>query len=162
MFLAFTQNSHCKKTVKEYFPATRKRKMRPSWLVRMVQSERMAIFYRAVRNLVDFSLVTKLTKHVPRVRETVRKCEKKHVKMTAKRFSWRQTRKNDITIFGFLFLYKIPDFTIRLVPWSGDKNSPMAGNIPWLTLRNRARCTLTSLFLSARQGVYSSHWLYHS
>ena len=36
----------------------------------------MAIFYRAVRNLVDFSLVTKLTKHVSKVRETVRKCEK--------------------------------------------------------------------------------------
>ena len=44
--------------------------------------------------------------------------------MTAKRFLWRQTRKNDITIFGFLFLYKIPDFTTRLVPWPGDKNSP--------------------------------------
>ena len=36
----------------------------------------LAIFYRAVRNLVDFSLVTKLTKHVSKVRETVRKCEK--------------------------------------------------------------------------------------
>ena len=34
------------------------------------------IFYRAVSNLVDFSLVTKLTKHVSKVRETVRKCEK--------------------------------------------------------------------------------------
>ena len=36
----------------------------------------MAIFYRAVRHLVDFSLVTKLTRHVSKVRETVRKCEK--------------------------------------------------------------------------------------
>ena len=36
----------------------------------------MSIFYRAVRNLVDFSLVTNLTKYVSKVRETVRKCEK--------------------------------------------------------------------------------------
>ena len=34
-----------------------------------------ANFYRAVRNSVNFSLVTKLTKHVSKVRETVRKCE---------------------------------------------------------------------------------------
>ena len=58
----------------------------------MFSKTKMAIFYRAVRNLVDFSLVTKLTKHVSKVRETVRKCEK-HVEMTAKRFLWRQTRK---------------------------------------------------------------------
>ena len=36
----------------------------------------MAIFYLAVRNLLDFSLVAKLTKRVSKVRETVRKCEK--------------------------------------------------------------------------------------
>ena len=39
-------------------------------------SRQVAIFYRAVRNLVDFSLVTKLTKHVSKVRKTVRNCEK--------------------------------------------------------------------------------------
>ena len=32
--------------------------------------------------------------------------------------------KHDITIFGFLFLYKIPYFTTRLISWPGDKNSP--------------------------------------
>ena len=47
--------------------------------------EYLAIFYRAVRNLVDFSLVTKLTKHVLKVLETVRKCEK--------------TRRNDCETF---------------------------------------------------------------
>ena len=45
----------------------------------------MAIFYRAVRNLVDFSLVTKLIKHVSKVRGMVRKCEK--------------TRRNDFETF---------------------------------------------------------------
>ena len=77
---------------------------------------------------MDISLVTKLTKHVSKVRETVKKCEK-HVEITAKRFLWRQTRKNDIAIFGFLFLYKIPDFTTRLVPWPGDKNSPFSQKV---------------------------------
>ena len=38
--------------------------------------EKYGDFLRAVRNLVDFSLVTKLTKHVSKVRETVRKCKK--------------------------------------------------------------------------------------
>ena len=45
----------------------------------------MAIFYRVVRNLVDFSLVTKLTKHVSKVRETVKKV--------------RKTRRNDCETF---------------------------------------------------------------
>ena len=54
----------------------------------------MAIFYRAVRNLVDFSLVTKLTKHVLKVRETVRKCEKTRGNDCETFLQiWRQTRK---------------------------------------------------------------------
>ena len=52
---------------------------------RAIKIPHMTNFYRAVRNLVDFSLVTKLTKHVSKVRETVRKCEK--------------TRRNDCETF---------------------------------------------------------------
>ena len=36
----------------------------------------MADFFRVVRCLVNFSLVTKRTKHVSKVREVIRKCEK--------------------------------------------------------------------------------------
>ena len=36
----------------------------------------MADFFRVVRSLVNFSLVTKRTKHVSKVREVVRKCKK--------------------------------------------------------------------------------------
>ena len=64
----------------------------------------MAIFYRAVRNLVDFSLVTKLTKHVSKVREMVKKCEKIRQKDCKTFFMTSDSQKNDITIFGFLFL----------------------------------------------------------
>ena len=84
----------------------------------------MTIFYRAVRNLVDFSLVTKLTKHVSKVRETVRTCEKTRRNDCETFCMTSDSQKNDIAIFGFLFLYKIPDFTTRLIPWPGDKNSP--------------------------------------
>ena len=90
------------------------------------KARNMAIFYRVVRNLVDFSLVTKLTKHVSKVRETVKKVRKNTSKWLRNVFYDIRLAKNDIAIFGFLFLYKIPDFTTRLVPWPGDKNSPHA------------------------------------
>ena len=59
----------------------------------------MENFYRAVRNLVDFSLVTKLTKHESKVRETVRKCEKIRQNNCKTIFYDVRLAKNDIAIF---------------------------------------------------------------
>ena len=84
----------------------------------------LAISYREVRNLVDFSLVTKLAKTRVKSARNGQKVRKNTPKWVRNIFYDVRLAKNDIAIFGFLFLYKIPDFTTRLVPWPGDKNSP--------------------------------------
>ena len=78
----------------------------------------MAIFYRAVRNLVDFSLVTKLTKHVSKVRETVRKCEKIRQNDCETFFMTSNSQK---MILRFLDSYFCTKFQISQPGWYPDQ-----------------------------------------
>ena len=89
-----------------------------------VKIRRVADFFRVVRCLVNFNLVTKRTKHVSKVREVIRRC-KKNVRTWHPYVIYDVIHANsDVMMFGFQFLSKITDFMTRLVRWPVDKNSP--------------------------------------
>ena len=84
----------------------------------------MADFFRVVRCLVNFSLVAKRTKHVSKVREVIRRCEKICEDDILTLLMTSHTQNVTSWFFGFQFLRKITDFMARLVRWPVDKNSP--------------------------------------
>ena len=84
----------------------------------------IGIFYRAKKKLSGFQPGHKIDKTRVKSARNGQKVRKNTSKWLRNVFYDVRLAKNDIAIFGFLFLYKIPDFTTRLVPWPGDKNSP--------------------------------------
>ena len=104
----------------------------------------MAIFDRVVRNLVDFNLVTKLTKHVSKVRETVRKCKKNTSKWLQNVFLTLDSQK---MTSRFLDSYFCTKFQISQPGWYPDqaiKNSPYGIFIGWFGV-----CLISALLQNA-------------